>query len=63
MANNDGNINVNEITSEELNIIKKSSYRFRWIDEKIRGNKILDIGFLGPYAKPYAHLIIRKNNP
>lgn len=54
--------NINEITNEELDSVTKSSYRFKWVDEKVRGNNILDVGFVGDYSKPYAHLIIRKNN-
>ncbi len=46
---------------EESRIIRKSG-RPRWIKENVRGNKILDIGFIGEYKEPFVHMIVRKNN-
>lgn len=44
--------------------MKIKSERLRWIDKKVRGKKILDIGFVAnENINPDAHIIIRKNNP
>ena len=39
------------------------SPRIKWILKHINGKKILDIGFIGKYEKPFVHNMIRETNP